>query len=116
MQRIIDAVTAEIRREKVRAIINYCKNIGVTVNYIPLAKACGMFSGGTDLAKTLGDIMKEDHEQGQPLTTAIVVSVRTDLPGKGFFEYARNLGYQIPHTAPDEKAFARAQQQALGLP
>lgn len=75
-----------------------------------------MFSGGTDLAETLGEIMKEDHDQGRPLSTALVVSVRTDLPGKGFFEYARNLGYQIPNTPADETSFARAQQQALWLP
>lgn len=112
MKSIVKAVEAEIRRQSVRAILKYGITTKTYVNYVPLAKALGLFSGSGVLSSILGEIMEEDHAQGGPLTCSVVIGSRSGLPGKGFFEKARQLGYQVT----DEQAFWKAQTQALGMP
>lgn len=97
---------------QVRAIIEYAANSKTTVNYKPLAQAVKAFSGGKLLAQALGTIMEEDHLAGRPLTCALVVSSVTDRPGKGFFDKARSLGYQMPY---GEERFWASQCKALGV-
>jgi hypothetical protein len=112
MRSIVKAVEAEIRRQSVRAILKYGISTKTYVNYVPLAKALGLFSGGIDLATILGEIMEEDHKNGGPLTCSVLVGSQSGMPGKGFFEMAKKLGYQVP----DDQAFWKAQTQALGMP
>jgi hypothetical protein len=112
MQNIVKAVEAEIRLQSIKAIIKYGIATKTYVNYVPLAKAVGMFSGGTELATILGEIMQEDHKSGGPLTCSVIVGSQSGMPGKGFFDMARSLGFQVPN----DQAFWKSQTQALGMP
>ena len=112
MKSIVQAVEAEVRRQSIRAVIKYGITTKTYVNYVPLAKAVGMFSGGSELATILGEVMTEDHAKGGPLSCAVIVGSQTGMPGKGFFDMARSLGYQVPN----DQAFWKAQAQALGMP
>jgi len=112
MQNIVKAVEAEIHRQSVRAILKYGITTKIYVNYVPLAKSLGLFSGGNCLATILGEIMEEDHKNGGPLMCAVLVGSQTGMPGKGFFEKAKQLGYQVPN----DQAFWKSQTQALGMP
>ena len=112
MQSIVKAVEAEIHRQSVRAILKYGVTTKTYVNYVPLAKALGLFSGGIKLSAILGEIMEEDHKNGGPLTCAVLVSSQTGMPGSGFFEMAKKLGYQMSN----DQAFWESQTRALGMP
>ena len=114
MQQVINAVKAEIRREKAKAIISYAIATRQQVTYIPLAAALGMFSGGRELAELLGEIMTEDYEAGRPLSPSVVVGNQTGVPGKGYYEMAKSLGYAVQ--PGQEKAFWKNQMSALGYP
>jgi hypothetical protein len=96
---------------QVRAIIEFALQTKSFVNYLPLAKSLKVFSGGRQIAEALGSIMEEDDRAGRALTCALVVSSTSGLPGKGFFDKARALGYQFT----DDQAFWLAQRQALGV-
>ena len=50
------------------------------------------------LADILGEISWYEHEKGNPLLSAIVVHADDDhkMPGKGFFDLAREAGCQKP--------------------
>jgi hypothetical protein len=53
------------------------------------------------LAHFLGEIAAEEHENGRPLITALVVHKHDGQPGRGFFELARSLNLPVI----DELAF-----------
>jgi hypothetical protein len=110
----IKVLEAEIRRQQVKAIIQFAIKTKQYVNYVPLAAAIGVFSGGHELAEILGSIMEEDHAVGRPLSCSVVVGTHTNIPGSGFFAMAKQLGYQIP--SGGEAAFAKSQANQLGLP
>jgi len=96
---------------QVRAIIEFVLQTKSFVNYLPLAKSLKVFSGGKQIAEALGSIMEEDDRAGRALTCALVISSTSGLPGKGFFDKARSLGYQFT----DDRTFWQAQCQALGV-
>jgi len=97
---------------QIRAVIEYAIQTQAVVNYLPLAKSLGVFSGGKQLALALASIMEEDHRDGRPLTCALVISSVKGMPGDGFFVKARSLGYQMPY---GEDRFWKSQCQALGV-
>ena len=49
----------------------------------------------TRLAHFLGELSTEEHEEGRPLITALVVHKHDQQPGQGFFELARSLGFTV---------------------
>lgn len=51
----------------------------------------GEISQAMELFRTLDDINRAEHAVGHPLLSAVVVNQDRGLPGKGFFDLARNL-------------------------
>lgn len=49
----------------------------------------------TRLAHFLGELSTEEHDNGRPLITALVVHKHDRQPGQGFFELARFLGFPV---------------------
>lgn len=45
-----------------------------------------------EIGKILGDISLEEHEEGRPLLSVVVVSKSSGMPGQGFFDLAKELG------------------------
>ena len=104
-------VARATKRTELRGILKLCRLHGQSIHYVDIAKALGMFSGGTELATILGELMKEAHDAGEPPLSALVVRTDTGMPGDGFFTYARQLGYEFT----DERAFWEMQVTLLGL-
>lgn len=99
------------KRTELRGILKLCRVRGELINYVDIAKALGMFSGGTELATILGELMKEAYDAGEPPLSALVVRTDTGMPGDGFFSYARQLGYEFT----GERRFWEMQVTLLGL-
>jgi len=57
----------------------------------------------TEIGRILGEISKNEHEQGRPLLSAIVLRKGGESPGKGFFTLAQELGLMKPQQ--DKQAF-----------
>lgn len=53
------------------------------------------------LSHLLGIVAREEHEAGRGMLTVLVVHKGGTSPGRGFFEMARQLGYQFKN----EEAF-----------
>ena len=94
---------------QVRAVIEHAVQAKTFIHYLPLAKSLKCFSGGKQLAQALGSIMEEDQKAGRTLTCALVVSSITGRPGKGFFQKAKDLGYQFTN----DNTFWESQCKAL---
>jgi hypothetical protein len=107
--------TEAIKRAEVWGILHFCRARGELVGYVDIAKALGMFSGGSELAGILGDIMTRCHLAGDPLLSSLVVKTTTGIPGKGYFTCARDLGYRIKDSDDDELAFWREQIKRVGI-
>lgn len=94
-------VHAELR-ERLRAVAQRRE----TITYQPIANALGIDLGLDSergrLGRTLGDISRVEHADGRPLLSAVVVLGSTNVPGKGFFDLARELG---AHRSDDDLAF-----------
>jgi hypothetical protein len=108
-------VSQAITRAEVRGILKFCQSIRHRITYVCLAKALGMFSGGTELAKILGEIMLEDYEAKEGVLSSLVVKSTTGLPGHGYFTYAKKL-YPLqlpPSLGTSDVQFWRAQMNAL---
>lgn len=56
-----------------------------------------------ELGRILGEISTDEHQEGRPPLSAIVVHKENHLPGEGFFKLARELGKQKPDE--DDVAF-----------
>lgn len=107
------------RMAQVKAIIQFCIRQQKFVTYYQIARPLGMFSGGSELAAILGDIMTEDDEAGVPLISSAVVRSRLKPgvagPGRGYFTAARSLGLRIGTSQKDEYQFWAAQASRLLL-
>lgn len=77
------------------------------VSYGALAKATGSLPSGGQLAQALARIAEHDHSAGKPISTAIVVREDTGIPGAGFFNQCRKLGYDIIEDPAEEWNFWR---------
>ena len=116
-------LTKDIRRatrmSQVKAIIKFCIHQQNFVTYYQMARPLGMFSGGTELASILGDLMAEDHQAGDPLISSAVVRSRLKPgiagPGRGYFTMARDLGYLVGTSPKDEFKFWAAQTARLQI-
>jgi hypothetical protein len=47
-----------------------------------------------ELFRRLDEISTDEHNDGRPLLSVVVVREDTEMPGKGFFRLARSLGVQ----------------------
>lgn len=77
------------------------------LSYGALARAMGMYAPGSvrKLTRALETLMREDAAAGRPFVAARAVSrARLGLPGKGFFDLARQLG-RGPGAGQSERAF-----------
>ncbi len=81
-----------------------------TISYAALARDFGMRIA--ELTHTLERLMELDVTAGRPLLAARVISRTHPLPARGFFDKARDLGFQFS----DDAAFHAAQLTALGKP
>jgi hypothetical protein len=57
------------------------------------------------LAQLLGEISQHEHSQGHPMLSAVVVVADTQIPGKGFFTFAKELGKYQGSTELQELEF-----------
>lgn len=77
-----------------------------TTNYGHVAQLAGLDLDDPPqrdlLAKLLGDISTQEHRLDRPMLSAVVVSSEENMPGKGFFTLARELGL---HRGRDDLAF-----------
>lgn len=86
-----DAAKAEIRavlveKAKGRAMIPYSELVG-------LVESVNFEADDQRLFAILGQVSMEEHEQGRPLLSVLVVHKTGDMkPGPGFFELAAALG------------------------
>ena len=107
---------ATIYAAHVRGILLY--HIAVlqkAVSYGKLAKATGDMPSGGQLAQALARIAEHDHFAGKPFSTAIVVREDTGIPGSGFFNQCRKLGYDILDDPAAELLFWRESMVKLGV-
>jgi hypothetical protein len=86
------------------------------VTYQHLARLAGLPLKGSYMGKEigmyLGAVSDAEHELGRPLLSAVAVSTK-DTPGSGFFSIARDLGRYRGKTREDERAFWKAEQEAV---
>lgn len=86
---------------KIRAHLNSLDPDEGPITYGALARAVGMYLPGSvrKVTQALETTMREDAEAGRPFVAAQVVSRHSGLPGKGFFDLARDLGEALPTDA-----------------
>jgi hypothetical protein len=107
---------ATIYAAHVRGILLYHITVlQKAVSYGKLAKATGDMPSGGQLAQALARIAEHDHFAGKPLSTAIVVREDTGIPGSGFFNQCRKLGYDILDDPAAEVLFWRSAMTKLGI-
>ena len=63
-----------------------------TITYVDLSQVIGAFPGSGQMNRVLGHIMKQDALNNRPLFCSLVVSVKTNKPGDGFYEMAKKYG------------------------
>jgi hypothetical protein len=116
MRQMMTALMGFALLYQVFGILKFLRNQGLSTTYVPIAKTFGLFSGGTDLARVLGEIQEEDDKNGDPFHSSLVVGAERGIPGNGYFDHARKLGRTIPKTPADELLFWAGQMKALGVP
>lgn len=87
----------------------------VLVSYGDLATATAKMPKGGQLAQALERIAEDDHRNGRPLSTAIVVAKNTERPGEGFFTQCEQLGYRVGKTEQERLSFWREQASKFGI-
>jgi hypothetical protein len=91
------------------ALRQWLLSLDQPVTYVTAQQALG-FARMQDLTQALEILMEQDVAGGQPLLASMLVSRTHPMPGRGFFDKARALGYGID----DEATFHRDQLAALG--
>lgn len=85
-----------------------------TVFYAHLAWTLGLAPGGSQLAQILGEVAEDDAAKGLPVSTSVVISQRTGMPGPGYFVKVKTLKLLSPlATSQDEEKFWRDQLARL---
>jgi len=109
-------ISQAITRAEVRGILKFCQSIRHRITYVSLARALGMFSGGVELSKILGEIMAEDYEAKEGILSSLVVKATNGVPGHGYFAFAKKF-YPLllpPALGTSDVKFWRDQMAALG--
>ena len=84
--------------------------------YREVAERIGVPRAGHHMARqvgqVLGEISEDEHKAERPMLSAIAVN-EAGVPGKGFFNLARQLG-RLSHSTPDaEPEFLRVEQRRV---
>jgi hypothetical protein len=67
-----------------------------------------------EVGQLLGEISEDEHQNGRPMLSAVVVSEwKGLLPGEGFFKLARKLGKTSANDATAEKQFWISERDAV---
>lgn len=89
-------------------LTHVAKSGGVTT-YGAIAPLAGLDMGNPDhrnqLAQILGDISRAEHEAGRPLLSVLVILEGENIPGKGFFTLAQDLGLYAGRTKNEDLMF-----------
>jgi hypothetical protein len=113
------AVSAAVQHyallSKLEGILAFLVVTDSTATYVQVAKSLGMFSGGKLFAELLGETQVADHQAGRPFRSSLVCGSETGIPGHGYFNHLRSLGYKIPQTPFDELVFWVEQMGALNV-
>jgi hypothetical protein len=101
--------------ERLRDLLIADARAGRVLNYGPIGKLFDLNMDNPQhrirIGEMLGDVSREEVEQGRPMLSSIVVQTDTDLPGHGFFRLGHELGLVQP--AEDEMSFAVRQMKAV---
>ncbi len=89
------ALEAEVHYARLDAVLNALGVLQETLTYRDLGKALGVFSA--KLGAMLGRRMQDDHANGEPLSSALIVNRNTGISSPGFFDMACSLGYVFPN-------------------
>ena len=63
-----------------------------TISYNDIGNIINLRGRSRQLFQILDDINRYEHYLGHPMLTAVVISVIKNLPGRGFFNLAHELG------------------------
>jgi hypothetical protein len=111
---------------QVQAIVLYHQLVlRRTVTYGEIAKALSLEAWWGQLAQALEDITRDDHQNGRPLSSSLVIN-QGGLPGHGYFGLVARLGcippqptppkFRGPYPAnPVEDVFWRSELQKMGI-
>jgi len=117
----MSAVSDEYRGSKEYLLV-YCKLIRAaqddgTMTYGDIAPILGLRPSGhhmgVGIGKRLDEINRDEHRQGRPMLSAIVVGSESGIPGDGFFKLARCLGKLQEDTREGELGFWEAEKAAV---
>jgi alkylated DNA nucleotide flippase Atl1 len=97
------------------ALVHAAEHRGV-VTYQEIAQIMGLpLSGsymGSEVGRIVGLISEDEVAYGRPMLSALVVGVN-GKPGKGFFDWARELGRLRGDRPEDEERFWEEEKQAV---
>jgi hypothetical protein len=87
------------------------------VTYQELASLLGLPLQGSHMGKQvgllLGEVSEDEHQQGRPMLSAVVVGVSGE-PGPGFYALAKELGKLLDDTDKEaNRRFWRQEKQAV---
>lgn len=89
-----------------------------TVYYADVAAIFGLPAQGSHtgsvVGQVLGEVTREEREQGRPMLSAVAVSQTNNRPGSGFYGLAETYGLISPDASADEKrAFWEAERERV---
>lgn len=92
----------EHAREEIRQLLIRTARSGGFITYTDLCKqisAIQIEPHEHALRILLGGVSTEEHEDGRPLLTALIIYKNGEFaPGTGFFNLAESLGYEVGNT------------------
>jgi hypothetical protein len=113
---VADNVEASIFTASVKGILLYHVHCAKRlVTYGDLATATSAMPNGGQLAQALQRIAEDDYQAHRPISTAIVVSNETRMPGEGFFRQCAGLGFTVGQTPEERLLFWRRELTKLGV-
>jgi hypothetical protein len=92
---------------KVYSALIYAVKEQKKLNYADVARIMGIHETGNymgaETGHLLGEISENEHNNGRPLLSAVVVKINTGIPGDGFFTLACQLHKLEENTTPEQK-------------
>ena len=82
-------------REKIYEELKKVARAKRLITYSDIGKKVGLKANDLELWQMLDQINRQEHEQGRPMLSAVVVQKEGETygaPGDGFFKLARDLG------------------------
>ena len=80
-----------------------------TMTYGDIAPILGLRPSGhhmgVEIGKRLDEINRDEHRQGRPMLSAVVVGSESGIPGDGFFKLARKFGNLVGETTEARRDF-----------